>query len=119
MIFFFFFGLGKPVILRFRFLLEVLEATEAVSNAELHSELESSLGMGMSKAFDRLFFDAATLFFLLSVECVSSRLKIVEFGSLEADEVAAVIAASLSEATADSMTSFRFCFFLKRLIEVH
>merc|ERR1711860_404013 len=70
MIFFFFFGLGKPVILRFRFLLEVLEATEAVSNAELHSELESSLGMGMSKAFDRLFFAAATLFFLLSVECV-------------------------------------------------
>jgi hypothetical protein len=115
MIFFFFLGLGKPVILRFRFLREVLEATEAVSNAELHSELESSMGMGMSKAFDRLFFEAATFFFLVSVECVSSRLKIVEFASLEAKGVAA----SLSEATADSMISFRFCVFLNRLIEVH
>ena len=93
--FFFFLGLGNPVILRFRFRLEVLEATEAVSNAELHSELESSWGMGIFLAF----LTGAFGLFFFSVECVKSRLKIVEDGSLEDTGVET---ASLSEAATDS-----------------
>ena len=95
--FFFFLGLGNPVILRFRFRLEVLEATEAVSNAELHSELESSWGMRIFLAF----LTGAFGLFFFSVECVKSRLKIVEDGSLEDTGVET---ASLSEAATDSTT---------------
>ena len=82
-----FLGLGNPVMLRFRFRFDAVElAMLAVSNAELHSELESLCISSLISILGAFALDVLSFFvtffefdFLLFV---SIRLKMVDWGSV-------------------------------------